>query len=120
MLSRIFELFQNPKTKVGGRITPEYMEVVPANARFGVAATRPENLLSINTEAKQWHYDKFPAVEVGRLYPIINVNVQLPGTGQDTRWFLRKHDAIAYVVGLRLEYSEIRGVEDALRTLGSC
>lgn len=119
MLSRISELFQKPKTKVGGRITPEYMEVATASARYSQAVTSPQNLLRIDT-AKQWHYDSWPEVEVGRLYPIINVNVQLPGTGQDTRWFLRKHDAIAYVVWLRLEYSNMQGVEEALEKLSSC
>ena len=118
MLSRISELFQKPKTKVGGMITPEYMEVATASARYSQAVTSPQNLLRIDT-AKQWHYDSWPEVEVGRLYPIINVKLYAGGM-VDTRWFLRRHDAIAYVVGLRLEYSDLRGIEDALEKLSSC
>ncbi len=117
MLNQIHELFRSPRTKAGARTTPAYTEQVKASARFG-DVTRPETLLNVTTTGRIWGYN--PTVEVGRLYPIISVNVHIPGTGQDTRWFLRQPDAIAYVVQLRLEYSNMQGVETALEKLSPC
>ena len=111
MLNRIYESFQKPRTKDGVKAIQKYTVGVSKQEMLGkiYGGSHHGNLV---------YYDTV-VVNVKRTTPIINivVNDGPSKNDEDSRWFLRKAEAIAFLVKLRLDSDNVIGVEEALQAL---
>jgi len=64
---------------------------------------------------KNFYTNPIHAVVVKQIGPLWNVRITDEPDG--ARWFLRKNDAVAFIVGLRMQRDDLTGIEEALQQL---
>ena len=102
-------------TKAGEKSTPaytvsSYVGNGSADGTFVAGGFSPCAVIM-----KNFHTNPIHAVYVKQVGPLWHVRIteELDGA----RWFLRKNDAVAFIVGLRMQRDDLTGIEEALQQL---
>ena len=102
-------------TKAGEKSTPaytvsSYVGNGSADGTFVAGGFSPRAVIM-----KNFHTNPIHAVYVKQVGPLWHVRIteELDGA----RWFLRKNDAVAFIVGLRMQRDDLTGIEEALQQL---
>lgn len=99
------------------------MSTVKINAKYGYAQIKPEwaatmkamnDIAAGTSRVTTYMYGPRAYMYCKKAGPLWHTEI----AGEEAnRWFLRKGDVVAYLVGLRMQRDDVFGIEEALKTL---